>query len=213
MSSPRRIAVLISGNGSNLQALIDASNTSALPNVQIVKVISDRKDAFGLQRAAKAGIPTQVHNIVPYKHLPDTPSDPLISERRKAYDVDLSKHILSAEPDIVVCAGFMRIVTPSLLRPLQEGKVAIINVHPSLHGDLIGAHCIERAWEEFQAGKRKSTGIMIHHVIAEVDLGEPIVQEEVSMEGCQNLESLQERMHVVEHRLIVEGTLKVLDSR
>ncbi|CAK4029515.1 related to phosphoribosylglycinamide formyltransferase [Lecanosticta acicola] len=213
MSSPRRITVLISGNGSNLQALIDASNTSPLPNVEIVKVISDRKDAFGLQRAEKARIPRLVHNIVPYKHLPDNPSDPFSSERRKAYDADLSKHILSSKPDIVVCAGFMRIVTPSLLNPLQDAKVPIINVHPSLHGDLIGAHCIERAWEEFQAGKRKKTGIMIHHVIAEVDLGEPIVQEEVSIEGCGKLEDLQERLHKVEHTLIVEGTRKVLDSR
>ena len=76
----------------------------------------------------------------------------------------------------------------------------------------MGAHCIERAWEEFQQGKRVKTGIMIHFVISEVDEGEPIVQQEVSIEGCGTLEELQERLHECEHGLIVEGTRVVLEG-
>ncbi|KAK4499923.1 hypothetical protein PRZ48_008109 [Zasmidium cellare] len=210
--APARVLVLISGSGSNLQALIDASNTPALPDVEFVKVISDRKDAYGLKRAEAAKIPTTYHGILPYKKkFPDDTEKPQFSEARKAYDADLAKLVLAEKPDIVVCAGFMRIVTPSFLEPLHEQKIPIINLHPSLHGDLVGAHCIERAWEEFKQGKRTKTGIMIHYVIAEVDMGEPIVQQEVSIEGCETLEQLQTRIHEAEHKLIVEGTKRVVE--
>lgn len=213
-SSPARVTVLISGSGSNLQALIDASNTVKLPNVKFVRVISDRKNAYGLERAQKASIPTTYHGIVPYKKQhPDESSDRLFLEARNAYDADLAKLVLTDEPAIVVCAGFMRIVTPFFLEPLQAAQIPIINLHPALHGDLVGAHCIERAWEEFKAGKRTKTGIMIHYVIAEVDMGEPIVQQEVSIEGCETVEHLQERIHEAEHKLIVEGVRRVLEKR
>ena len=106
----------------------------------------------------------------------------------------------------------MRIVTPSFLDPLQQAKVPLINLHPSLHGDLIGADCIERAWTEFEEGKRKSTGVMVHFVIRDVDMGAPILQKEVEMSGCGTVEELRERIRGAEHRLIVEGTRKVLEG-
>ena len=208
------ISVLISGTGSNLQALIDNCNTSALPDAKIVRVVSDRKDAYGLTRAKDAGIPTIYHGILPYKKkYPDNSDNPDFAEARRAYDADLADIILADNPDIVVCAGFMRIVTTAFLDPLKKADTPIINLHPSLHGDLVGAHCIERAWEEFQQGKRTTTGIMIHYVIAEVDMGEPIVQQEVSIVGCDRLEDLQSRIHEAEHPLIVEGTRRVLEKR
>jgi phosphoribosylglycinamide formyltransferase len=77
---------------------------------------------------------------------------------------------------------------------------------------LVGAGCIERAWEEFVQKKRTKTGIMIHHVITEVDLGEPIVQREVSIEGCESLADLQSRIHEAEHKLIVEGARRVVET-
>ena len=211
---PTRITVLISGSGTNLQALIDASNTPKLPNVQIVRVISDRKSAKGLERAQKASIPTTCHSWVLHKkqYPEEDPSQPIQSSPvRNAYDKALVPLILQDDPSIVVCAGFMRILTPSFLNPLAEKGVKIINLHPSLHNDLIGAGCIERAWEEFEQKKRTKTGIMIHYVIAEVDLGEPIVQQEVDMVGCEKLEDLQERIHQAEHVLIVEGTRRVVE--
>lgn len=210
MANPTRITVLISGSGSNLQALINASKSSPprLPNVQFVRVISDRKNAYGLTRAQEAGIPTTYHGILPYRR--EYPEDE--PSARKAYDTDLANLVLSDSPHLIVCAGFMRILTPNFLNPISEKNLPIINLHPSLHGDLVGAHCIERAWKEFEEGKRLKTGIMIHYVIAEVDLGEPIVQREISIEGCKTLEELQERVHEAEHGLIVEGARNVVEK-
>lgn len=209
-----KITVLISGSGSNLQALIDSCNTTALPHAQIIRVISDRKNAYGLKRAESVGIPTTYHGILPYKKkYPDTSPEPTFEEARRAYDADLSALVLADVPDIVVCAGFMRIVTLSFLEPLQNAALPIINLHPSLHGDLVGAHCIERAWEEWKRGARTKTGVMVHYVIAEVDMGAPIVQQEVEIEGCASLEELEGRMHGCEHGLVVEGTRRVLEGQ
>ena len=213
--TPAKLTVLISGSGSNLQALIDSCNTSALPSTSIVRVISDRKDAYGLQRAANATppIPTTYHGILPYKKShPDKSNPPTWKTAREAYDADLAAHVLADTPSLVVCAGFMRIVTPAFLNPLQEAKVPIINLHPSLHGDLVGAGCIRRAWEEFEAGKRTRTGVMVHYVIAEVDMGEPIVQRGVEMEGCGTLGELEGRIRAVEHGIIVEGARRVVEK-
>ncbi|KXS95969.1 hypothetical protein AC578_8105 [Pseudocercospora eumusae] len=212
MAHPTRITVLISGSGSNLQALIDASHPPPQPprlqNVEFVRVISDRKSAYGLQRAENAGIPTAYQGIIPYrkKHPDDEDA------ARKAYDTDLANLVLSDSPNVIICAGFMRILTPNFLNPVNEANIPIINLHPSLHGDLVGAHCIERAWEEFRQGKRLKTGIMIHYVISEVDEGDPIVQREIDMEGCETLEELQQRVHRAEHVLIVEGARIVVEK-
>lgn len=207
----KRIFVLISGSGSNLQALIDACAAARIPAATIAHVLSDRKDAYGLHRARAAGIPTTHHGILPYKKQhPDTSEPPQFEDARKAYDARLAELVLDEHPDIVVCAGFMRIVTPSFLDPLQHANVPIINLHPALHGDLVGAGCIERAWAEFEAGTRTATGVMVHYVIRDVDMGKPIVQREVGMAGCATLGELRERIHETEHVVIVEGTAKVL---
>lgn len=212
-SPPARLTILISGSGTNLQAIIDACKSDALPNTEIVRVISDRKDAYGLKRAEAAKIPTKYHGILPYKkRFPDTSPSPKFKEAREAYDLELASLVLQDAPDLVVCAGFMRILTPSFLIPLQSAKLPIINLHPALHGDLVGANCIEMAWKEFEAGKRKNTGVMIHYVIAEVDMGAPICQAEVDIEGCGSLGELQERIHGVEHGLIVEGARRVVED-
>ncbi|EME39220.1 hypothetical protein DOTSEDRAFT_66263 [Dothistroma septosporum NZE10] len=211
---PARVTVLISGSGSNLQALIDAANTAHLPNVQFVRVISDRKNAYGLERAKNAEIPTTYHAFPPYKKIrQDNADDPQNSPARHAYDADLASLVLADKPDIVVCAGFMRIMTTSILDKLAEANVPIINLHPAMPGDLVGANCIERAWEEFQEGKRTSTGIMIHYVIAEVDKGAPVESEKVEIKGCETLEQLQQRIHQAEHVLIVKGTKKAIETR
>jgi phosphoribosylglycinamide formyltransferase len=209
-----RITVLISGTGSNLQALIDSCNTAALPNSKIIRVVSDRKDAYGLKRAEQVGIATTYHGIIPYKkRYPDSSENPKFEEARKAYDADLASIVLGDTPDIVVCAGFMRILLPAFLEPLKEAGAPVINLHPSLYGDIVGAGAIKRAWEEFKAGSRTKTGVMVHYVIAEVDMGTMIVQQEVEIEGCKTLEELEGRMHGTEHGLIVEGTRRVLEKQ
>jgi phosphoribosylglycinamide formyltransferase len=216
MPSPAKVTVLISGSGSNLQALINASTSSTpptLPNVTFTRVISDRASAYGLQRATAAGIPTSTLGILPYKkRFPDPSGTPAFQSAREAYDADLAALVLQDKPDMVVCAGFMRILTGVFLEPLEKAGVRIINLHPALHGDLVGAGCIERAWAEFEEGKRRKTGVMVHYVIAAVDEGEPILQREVDMEGCKSLEELQERIHTVEHGLIVEGARRVAEE-
>ncbi|EME79974.1 uncharacterized protein MYCFIDRAFT_31918 [Pseudocercospora fijiensis CIRAD86] len=212
MAHPTRITVLISGSGSNLQALIDASHPPPQPpklqNVQFVRVISDRKSAYGLQRAEKSGIPTAYQGIIPYRKSHPDDED----SARKAYDTDLAHLVLSDSPNLIICAGFMRILTPNFLDPITEAGIPIINLHPSLHGDLVGARCIERAWEEFREGKRTKTGIMVHYVISEVDEGEPILQQEIEMEGCGTLEELKDRVHQAEHVLVVEGARRVVEK-
>jgi phosphoribosylglycinamide formyltransferase len=212
--APARLTVLISGSGTNLQAIIDACNSHTLIDTTVVRVISDRKDAYGLKRAETAGIATRHHGVLPYKkQYPDTSSAATFSQARQAYDADLAKFVLEDAPDLVVCAGFMRILAPSFLNPLQDANVPIINLHPAMHGDLVGADCIERAWKEYEAGKRKETGVMIHYVIAEVDMGEPICQKRVPMEGCADVTALKDRIHKVEHGLIVQGAGLVIEQR
>ncbi|KAE8857010.1 hypothetical protein PTNB29_08077 [Pyrenophora teres f. teres] len=204
------LTVLISGNGSNLQALIDACASGALPNTRITNVISNRKAAYGLERAAKASIPTTYHNLVPYKKThPD-----YIDMARQRYDADLAKIILESapRPDLIVCAGWMHIVTPSFLTPISAANIKIINLHPALPGEFAGAGAIERAWKAGREDGLKRTGVMIHEVIAEVDAGEAIVTQEVELKEGETLEELEERIHGVEHGLIVEGTRRTLEK-
>ncbi|KAH6625647.1 formyl transferase [Boeremia exigua] len=205
----RNLTVLISGNGSNLQALIDACNTPALPNTRIVHVISNRKAAFGLQRAATAQIPTSYHNLVPYKKA--HPDD--LAAARAAYDADLASLILShaSKTHLVVCAGWMHIVTPSFLGPMADASVPIINLHPALPGEFAGAGAIERAWAAGRDEGLRRTGVMVHEVIAEVDAGKAIVVKEVEIREGEGVEGLEERIHAVEHGVIVEGTRIALD--
>jgi phosphoribosylglycinamide formyltransferase len=121
MASVTPITVLISGSGTNLQALIDAASSS----YRIVRVISNRKAAYGLTRAQNADIPTAYHNLVAYKKKHESEQ-----EARKEYDSDLASLILKDAPKLVVCAGFMHVLSPSFLEPLTTAGVSIINLHP-----------------------------------------------------------------------------------
>lgn len=212
-SNPTRISVLISGSGTNLQALIDKVNTPALPQAQIIRVISNRKDAFGLERASKAGIPTSYHNLTPYKkQYPDEASPPKYKLARSKYDEDLAKLVMADKPDIVVCAGWMHILAPTFLDPLAAAGIPVINLHPALPGQFNGAHAIDRAWEAFQKGEIEKTGIMIHYVISEVDMGEPILIREIPCKAGESLDDLEQRIHENEWELIVEGTKVAIEK-
>lgn len=136
MTTPIRVTVLISGNGSNLQAVIDKIAAGQL-NASIVRVISNRKTAFGLERASKANIPTQYHNLVKYKKQhPATPEG--VQLAREEYDAELARLILADAPELVVCLGFMHILSPQFLEPLEATKTRIINLHPALPGAFNG---------------------------------------------------------------------------
>ena len=209
-SPPTKATVLISGEGSNLQALIDATS-NLLPSLKIVRVISNKAAANGLNRAKAASIPTAYHNLVSGKYYAKGETDPAVKQQaREKYDTDLVKLILQDEPDIVICAGWMHILTPKFLDPLAQRDVPIpvINLHPALPGKYDGANAIERAYNDFQEGKLEdnTTGIMIHYVVKEVDRGEPIVIRKVECKASETLDELEARIHTEEHQLILEGT-------
>lgn len=143
MTPPARLTVLISGNGSNLQAVIDSISSSALP-AQIIRVISNRKNAFGLERARRADIPTHYHNLVKYKKQhADTPDG--VQAAREEYDAELARLVLQDAPDLVVCLGFMHVVSDRFLGPLEEKRLGIVNLHPALPGRFngtVGLSCV-----------------------------------------------------------------------
>lgn len=208
----RSLTVLISGSGTNLQALIDACGSPPLENAQITHVISNKKDAFGLERAQKANISTTYHNLLAGGYKKKFPQD--IGKAREEYDIDLARIICGHEsrPDLVVCAGWMHILSPSFIDALKTEGISIINLHPALPEQFDGANAIQRAWEAYQKGDIAVTGVMIHYVISEVDRGEPILVEEVECRGCQTESELEEKIHKVEWRLIVQGVAKALNK-
>ena len=137
-----------------------------------------------------------------------------VDRAREEYDADLAKLILSTtpRPDLIVCAGWMHIVTGAFLGPIAAANIKIINLHPALPGEFAGAGAIERAWRAGREEGLKRTGVMIHEVIAEVDAGEPVLTREVELHEGESLEELEERIHKVEHGAIVEGTRRMLEK-
>lgn len=200
MADPARLIVLISGSGSNLQALIDAVAAGKL-NAQIVLVVSNRKDAFGLQRAEKAGIPTLYFPLKPYR---DANRD------RTDYDADLAQALLPYRPDLIVMAGWMHIFSGHFLAHFPR---RVINLHPALPGMFNGTHAIERAFEAFQQGEMNYSGCMVHYAIPEVDEGDVIVQAVVPFLPDDTLETFAARMHTAEHQIIVQAVHILTNQR
>jgi len=191
-----RLAVLASGNGSNLQAIIDACETDRL-SAKVVVVASDHAEAFALQRARKAEIPVLLR--VKTK---DTD--------RKIYDAYLARDLAAFEPDWVILAGWMRILSSSFL-DLFPNKV--INIHPALPGTFPGTNAIERAFEAFHRGEIDCTGVMVHLVPDEgVDCGPVLGSETVNIYPDDTLETLETRMHHTEHELFVKVLSQLVNS-
>lgn len=210
----KRITVLISGSGSNLQALIDAQSEGKLGNAEIVSVISSSKKAYGLTRAAAANIPTKVQSLYPYTR--DIPQDnkEKRAEARVRFEKDLAELVLSDEPDLVVCAGWLLILGPEFLS--RVNRVPIINLHPALPGAFDGTtHAIEMAWKKAEdEGKPLKAGCMVHYVIEEVDRGEPLLIKELEIvPGKETLEEYEKRVHEAEHVAIVEATVAALSKK
>ncbi|KAJ2849665.1 phosphoribosylglycinamide formyltransferase [Coemansia brasiliensis] len=195
----KNIIVLISGSGSNLQALINAEQQGKLGG-HISLVVSNKKAAYGLVRAANASIPTTVRSLKQYKDA---------GKSREDYDRDLAEFIASHDPDLIVLAGWMHILSPAFIDRFPN---KIINLHPALPGELDGAHAIERAYDEFKAGTRTRTGVMVHYVIPEVDKGSPILIEQVPCMDDDSLEDLESRIHSVEHEILPKAVKHVLQS-
>lgn len=184
------IVVLISGNGSNLQALIDSVAAGDL-DVKIAAVVSSRADAFGLTRAQRAGIPTEIVNL----------KSVLAAGRdRIEFDADVADLVSGYQPDLVVLAGWMLVLSETFLNRFP-GRV--VNLHPALPGTFPGTHAIERAHAAFQRGEIKRTGVMVHRVVPEIDAGPVVTLEPVPIFPGESVAELEERIHHVEHNLIV----------
>lgn len=191
---------MISGSGTNLQAILDAVHDGRLP-VEIVLVVSNRKAAYGLVRAKTAGIPTLYFPLKPYTEN---------GRSREAYDTDLANAIRPYAPDLIVLAGWMHIFSPAFLDKFPN---KVINLHPALPGHFAGTHAIERTFQAFQDGEIDHGGCMIHYVIPEVDAGPVIDRQRVSIYPEDSLDDFEARMHTAEHRLIVRAINKVIKPK
>jgi formyltetrahydrofolate-dependent phosphoribosylglycinamide formyltransferase len=186
------LVVLISGSGTNLQAIIDAIETGSL-KAKIALVIANRKAAYGLTRAENHQIPTLYFPLKPYT---------AAGASRASYDGELALRVAVYKPTLVVLAGWMHVFSPAFLDAFAN---RVINLHPALPGMFPGTHAIERAFEAYQRGEISASGCMIHYVIPEVDAGAVIATTTVAFQTDDTLETYTERMHSAEHQLIVEG--------
>ena len=197
---PCKLVILLSGSGSNLQAFIDASRDGLLPNVEICAVISNKAQAFGLERAKQAGKATACIDHTQFAS-------------REAFDAELQVCIDSYHADLVVLAGFMRILTPRFVRHYL-GR--LINIHPSLLPKYPGLHTHQRALD---AGDCEA-GATVHFVTEELDGGPAIVQAKIPVFPGDDAAALATRVLSKEHtiyplaaRWFAEGRLVLQDSK
>ncbi|HWZ20168.1 MAG TPA: phosphoribosylglycinamide formyltransferase [Ktedonobacteraceae bacterium] len=214
-----RLGVLISGSGSNLQAIIEAIESQQLPGVKIALVVSNKADAYGLQRALKYKLPAI---YLPWEQRPVEAQfiAPKLTMSESESRLTTLLHLFQV--DLIVLAGWMRILSAAFLEQFPQH---VINIHPALLPDdgigstfttkngmripaFRGLHAVRQALD---AGV-KITGSCVHFVTPEVDAGPVICREEVVIEEGDTEETLHERLKVVEHRLIVMavGDLQVL---
>jgi len=193
------IAVLCSGSGTNLQAIIDNVGSGYI-NAKIALVLSDKKDAFALERAKKAGIETVVLNSKNYKG-------------REEFDKEVIRNLKKRDVGLVVLAGFMRLLSAHFV---TEYRNRIINIHPALLPSFKGSHGIKDALDHGV----KVTGVTVHFVDEHLDSGPIILQKCVEIKSGDTEESLLERVHKEEHKiypeaikLFAEGRLKIEGRR
>ena len=184
--------VLVSGNGTNLQAILDAVSAGSLA-ARVACVISNRADAMALERASRAGVPALAIRHQTF-------------ESREAFDRAIVAALREHGVDWVVLAGFMRVLTPELLRAFP-GRV--VNIHPSLLPAFPGVNAQRQAFEHGV----KVTGCTVHFVDEGVDSGPIIAQRAVEIRPSDTVATLSERIHVAEHELFVNVLRDIADGR
>lgn len=195
-----RLVVLASGSGTNAQALLDASAAGELC-ADVARIISNKPRAGVLERARRAQVPTVVHSLRPLLDAGGTRTD---------YDVQMATLINEATPDLVVLAGFMLVLGPAALDRLT---VPVLNLHPALPGAFAGTAAIERAHAAFLRGEIHETGVMVHHVVAEIDAGPVVAHTRVPIATQDTVATLRQRIQAAEHPLLVSAVAKVLAER
>lgn len=194
------VAVLVSGSGSNLQAIIDKTVSGEL-DIDIKVVVSNKADAYGLERARKAGIATEVLSFKEFQNRAEIRQEYGEDKERirQEYCRNLAQLVKEYGIDLVVLAGWMLVLKDGFLK---EFPMKVINLHPALIPAFPGTHGIEQA---FNYGS-KVTGVTVHFVPDEgVDSGPIILQEAIRIEEGDTLESLEIKIHAVEHRLLPEA--------
>lgn len=186
------LGVLVSGNGSNLQAILDAIARGEL-DARVRLVLSNQPSAYALERARTAGVPAVVHS---HKDFPS----------REAFDQKLISELQRAGVEYVVLAGFMRILTPAFV---QAFRGRVLNIHPALLPSFPGTHAIRQALEHGV----KITGCTVHWVDAAVDSGPIIAQRALPILPDDDEASLSARMHEAEHLLYVEALRELSSGR
>lgn len=196
----KRIAVLASGRGSNLQAIIEAVESGTIQKAAVTLVVSDRKNAYALERARRKNILTAYFN-------------PRLFISREEYDRELVAYLEEQQIDLVVLAGFMRLLTPYFVLAFQN---RILNIHPSLLPAFPGMNGVADAL----AWGVKVTGCTVHFVDAGLDTGPIILQEALPVARDDTAETLHQRIHALEHRLYpqaislwADGKLKIQGRR
>ncbi len=194
-----RIAVLISGSGTNLEAILQAVEQGNLPGVEVALVVSNRGEAFGIKRALRHGVPVIYFPLLPYSKA---------GRPRAEYDAALAGILGVFGVEWVVQAGWMHLWTMDFLHHFPS---RVVNLHPALPGMFPGMHGIEEAYQAYQKGEIAHTGVMIHLVPDEaVDEGPTVGQAVVPIHPTDSLEDLEARVHTAEHRLLVETLHKLL---
>jgi phosphoribosylglycinamide formyltransferase-1 len=197
MKEKSKIAVLVSGGGTNLQALIDGIESGGLPDAEIALVISSREDAFALERAERAGIKGVV---ISKKDFPDEDS----------LSAELIKALSAAGTDLVVLAGYMSILSPEVIKKYPK---RIINIHPS----LIPKHCGMgfygmKVHKSVIEAKESVSGATVHFVDEGVDTGEIILQREVPVMAGDDENTLAARVLKTEHAILPEAVRKITEA-
>lgn len=201
---------MVSGSGSNLQAILDATGQSGLApdtaddtaddaagrlEAEVVLVISNKPDAYALKRAEAAGVAT---TVLPHK-----------GRDRNEYDTELAYEATIVGADLVVLAGWNRVLSHAFL-----SHHTVINLHPAKPGAFPGLDAIARAFDAWERGEAESGGVMVHYVPDEgVDSGPVIAWDEVPIVDGDTLESFESRVHQTEHRLLVESIGTALSDR
>lgn len=201
-----RLVVLATGSGSNLQAILDACTDGTL-EAEVVLVVVNRRTAYAAERAAAAGVPSVYRPMGPFREA--VPDDP--RRARERYDAALAAEIADARPDLIVQAGWMHLFTSAFL---DRFPGMVVNLHPALPGAFPGAHAIDDAWAAHETDGLDHTGVMVHLVPDEgVDDGPVLASQRVPIMVDDTRETLEARLHEVEHELFVATIADYLRTR
>ena len=184
----KNLVILISGNGSNFQCVVDAINEGKL-DYSISLVISNRKNAFGLERAKRANIPSL---YLPFKKN---------EEKRENYDEKLALEIKKCNPSYICCLGFLHILSEGFVRQFEN---KLLNLHPALPNTFVGLDCIEKQYNAMMKDEIAECGVMCHYVDSGVDTGKVIATKKISFDKRQTLDIFEKNVHKAEHELVLE---------